>query len=589
MYAGKYFTVGDFKGGYAGNLPATQVGLNQAYSLDNIVLKPEGKGWRTIHGTMKYHLALLVVQDITYTATDLGAAGTEVTIAYVAGGTAGAEVVTVTDSAISIEIEDGVSTATQVKAAYDASAAAVALATAAITGTAGDAQAAAGATALAIAALNSGANVQGIGFLKQADQDKWLAAIVGTKFYTSSEYSGTWTDSTGAYAGITAGAAYRWSLMTFNDALVGFGGLQTSPDAALTWTGTGAVAALSGAPAAYGGFTANNRVFAYRTSADPSTISWSIIGSASDWSGAGSGSATIGSLSDNQTITAAVVISTNYVLVFKENSVHQMVISSAPFPVYSLFDNVGTPGKTSVVNVDGIVYFITSRGEMRSTNGETITEYPPLADDLWNSVQPSQYKNIVGFRESNTDKDWLVWCVSTTGTTNDVAIIWDLQNQCWLRCTTGYAANVAGQDDVSNVYLGSYTGYVYTPDTVGVYYNQASTAPGTITSYWRSGWIVPENIDKITQIRKFSVVYEPKTAGTITLNYGYDGIADGSSTTFAQTAVSTEIYGQKSAILSGRGNTFQYKLSQSSTTVDMEVNSIILSGKTSGQKNQVND
>lgn len=94
--------------------------------------------------------ASLVVQDITYTAVaNLGASGNAITIAYVAGGTAGSEVVTVTGTAISIEIEDGVSTATQVKAKFDAEAAAVALASAAITGTAGNAQVAAVATPLA--------------------------------------------------------------------------------------------------------------------------------------------------------------------------------------------------------------------------------------------------------------------------------------------------------------------------------------------------------------------------------------------------------------------------------------------------------
>lgn len=588
MYRGKYSTLSDFSGGYAGNLPATQVGVNQAYDLDNIVLKPEGKGFRSIHGNVKHHLALKAIQDITYTAVSLGTAGTVVTVAYTAGGTAGAEVVTVVGSAISIKIESGVSTATQVKAAFDASAAAIALASAAITGTAGTAQVAAVAAALAITALNSGANVQGIGFLKQADQDKWLAAIVGAKFYTSSNYSGTWVDSTGAYASITAGAAYKWSLMPFNDALIGFGGLQTNPDAAITWTGAGAVAALANAPAAYGGFTANNRVFAYRTQANPSTIYWCIIGGATDWTGSGSGSSTIGSLSDNQTITAAVVISTNYVLVFKENSVHQMVISSAPFPVYSLFNNVGTPGKNSVVNVDGIVYFITSRGEMRSTNGETITEYPPLIDNLWSTVQPSQYKNIVGFRESNMDKDWLVWCVSTTGTSNNLAIIWDLQNKCWLRCSTGYKMNVGAPDDTGEMYLGDYAGLIYKPDQDSTYANQSESTT-TITAYWRSGWISPESLDKIIQVRKFSVVYEPKTSGDITLAYGYDGIPDSATVAIAQTVASTEVYGQRGTILSGRGNTFQFKVSQSSSTVDTEINSLIIAGKASGQKNQVED
>lgn len=93
--------------------------------------------------------ALLVVQDITYTAVKGGSQGNSITIEYADTATAGSETVTVNGDAILIGIESGVSTATQVKAAYDLSAAALLLATSAITGTAGNSQVTAAATALA--------------------------------------------------------------------------------------------------------------------------------------------------------------------------------------------------------------------------------------------------------------------------------------------------------------------------------------------------------------------------------------------------------------------------------------------------------
>lgn len=94
--------------------------------------------------------ASLIVQDLTYTAVaDLGSGGNSITIAYVAGGTAGTEVVTVTGNAISVSIEDGVSTATQIRTKINASAAAVALVSCAISGTGSTVQVAATATALA--------------------------------------------------------------------------------------------------------------------------------------------------------------------------------------------------------------------------------------------------------------------------------------------------------------------------------------------------------------------------------------------------------------------------------------------------------
>jgi hypothetical protein len=93
--------------------------------------------------------ASLVVQDLTYTADLRGTAGNAITIAYTAGGTAGAEVVTVVGSAISVSIQTGVSTATQVKTAVDASAPASALISVAVTGTGSNAQVTAAATPLA--------------------------------------------------------------------------------------------------------------------------------------------------------------------------------------------------------------------------------------------------------------------------------------------------------------------------------------------------------------------------------------------------------------------------------------------------------
>jgi hypothetical protein len=96
--------------------------------------------------------AALVNNGITWTAVTMGTAGNSITVALVAGGTAGAEVVTVSGNAISVSIESGVSTRTQVLTAVQASAAASALVGISVSsgGTA--------ATPLAATALASGAN-----------------------------------------------------------------------------------------------------------------------------------------------------------------------------------------------------------------------------------------------------------------------------------------------------------------------------------------------------------------------------------------------------------------------------------------------
>jgi hypothetical protein len=431
--------------------------------------------------------------------------------------------------------------------------------------------------------MNSGANVQGISYLLQADQDLWLVTVCGSKFFTSSNISGTMTDSTGSYSGITAGASNKWDLFTFQDSIVGFGGPVTTPDAPITWTGSGNVAALGGtSPSAYGGFTANNRVFAFRTSANPSTIYWSIIGLATDWTGSGSGSAVVGSFSDNQRVTAACVISTNYVLVFKENSTYQMVISSAPFPIYSLFDNVGCVGKNAVVNIDGEVFFISPRKKMYSTNGEVFKEYPKSADDLWATVDSSTLANTEGFRQKGTDYDWIVWLVSISG--NKRAIIWDLENKCWLRCTTGYNVNTTGIDNQQRIYMGGTDGFIYLPAQAATYADASESSPGTIAAFWRSGWINPANSEEGVQIGKITANYRTKASGSITVNYGFDFIADSKSFTLSQTATSSEVLTSRSSVLTGRGNYFQFKVGISSSTIDMGLSSLTMYGKVYGQK-----
>lgn len=475
----------DFRGGYCGNLPISNLQPNQASDLDNIVIKPNGQGFRSRLG------------NALYVATT----------------------------------------------------------------------------------FNSGANFQGIGYLLTSAQSTFLGAVVGNKFYdvvNNSDKTGTLT--------ITGGADNQWDIFSFNDKMVAFGGPNTSPDAPFEWSGTGDATALTGTPpSAYGGFTTNNRVFAFRTAANPSTIYWSIIANENDWTGAGSGNATIGSLSDSQRVTAATILSTNYVIIFKDTSCYQMVTSSAPFPVYSLFDSVGCPGKGAVVAINGTAYWINQYGRMVSTDGENLQEYPPNADDRWNAVQTSRYPYIKGFRQKGADYDWIVWMVSTTGSTNNVAIIWDLLNKCWLQCTTGYNFNVVASDNGKVNYLGGYNGHIYVLDQPATY-TDASNGSAAIASYWRSGWINPSVNNEIVQVNKAIATYSTKASGSITMNYGFDFNLDSASVTFSQVATGSELYTSRLNVLTGRGNFFNFKIGLSSSSIDMSLQTLTLRGKVYGQK-----
>jgi hypothetical protein len=149
--------------------------------------------------------------------------------------------------------------------------------------------------------------------------------------------------------------------------------------------------------------------------------------------------------------------------------------------------------------------------------------------------------------------------------------------------------NVSGKDDKGNVFMGGYDGFIYKPNQASTYADASESAPGTITSYWQSGWLNPKTMNEIIQVRKATLVARPKASGSITFSYGFDGISASASPTLSQVATSTEVYVQRSTMLTGRGNTFQFKAQLASSTIDMEIHKILLNGKVYGQKGQDND
>lgn len=61
----------------------------------------------------------VTIQDLNYQAVNVGADANNITIEYVGGGTAGSEVISLNGTEVTIQIEDGVSTAQQIKTAVE--------------------------------------------------------------------------------------------------------------------------------------------------------------------------------------------------------------------------------------------------------------------------------------------------------------------------------------------------------------------------------------------------------------------------------------------------------------------------------------
>lgn len=518
MYLGKEIRFNDFSGGLVTNRPITELELNEFSDLDNVVVFPKGRGFRSRFG------------DTEFNST----------------------------------------------------------------------------------AMASNAPVHGIGYYKQADQDEWLMAVAGTALFKS-EFDGTMDTITGAIS-ITAGQDNIWTFVTFNDVVMGFGGSATSPDAPFVWNGTGNAAALGGSPpSAYGAFQANNRVFAFRTATDRSRIYWSVLGNQADWTGTGSGNADVWE-ADNDQLTAAAVLNTNTVLLFKENSIHQMQIGnlvSGAFPIFPLFKGVGCAGKHAVVSVDGLVYFITPQGKMKVTDGSRIVDerdLPSLSniDNLWDGLNQSRFQYVQGIYRTGTDYDHIIWLVSygTAQTTNNRVFIWDLLNKCWLQNTTGFDANVATTTQSGDLYMGHYTGKVYKKDASTTTYTDASESGGVVDAYLTSGWIHNGKFEPIKQPRNMNFSFATFAAGDIRLSYGFDFSGFLQNLVINQESNGTTLFNSgdlfdngevfsglgfnmKAVRIVGRGNFFQYKLRTPQQSYPFRIHGFTMSGKEYGQKDIV--
>ena len=368
------------------------------------------------------------------------------------------------------------------------------------------------------AMVSSSTAISGMGYMKFNSGTEFLNAVAGTKFFTSSGLTGTMTDKTGALT-ITSGQDNIWIPVSFNDLQIWFGG---APDVPFTHDGTASnAAALAGSPpSAATVFSANNRIFALSTVANPSRIFWPILGSPSDWTGTGSGNADV-SKNDGENLLFGVPIGNNYAVLFKNTSTHRMLLDSSPFPIVQIQKGTGAAGRYAWAVVDGEIFFITPTRRMRSTrDGATFTDYPVDIDNFWDTVVASRIPFIQGIYYDILKQ--IHWYVTTTGTTNNRCIIWDIKRKCWLRHTSGFKVNVACLMQNRRLFCGHYDGKIYEKNVASIYTDASETSPGAIDAYWQTGWLTDKGLSDIVHPRWIESVIQGQTAGTFDTSYGFD-------------------------------------------------------------------
>jgi hypothetical protein len=368
-------------------------------------------------------------------------------------------------------------------------------------------------------AMNGGASVHGLGYHRQSDGDDFLLAICGDKIYKSDSLDGTMDDITGAVT-ITTGNNNIWTHSVLNDKSLFVGGDKTT-DVPIKWDGSGDAEVLGGTPpVGTFGLAANNRFFIGNTVANPSRINWCIFGDPEDWTGVGSGSQDV-SRNDGDTLVGACQIGVNHMLLFKQNSIHDLVITSAPFPLYPLFKNVGAVSPRGIVEVDGMVYFITPEPEMKATDGSKIYSFPDIIDDVFSGLNTARLKYLHGTYYKSLGQIW--WVVSDgSSATHDLCIVWDIARQAWLKHTTGFKMNCSCIAQDRRPFMAAYDGKIYEMDKTSTNNDASETSPGTISCIWRSGW---QDLNTLINAKTFPYVdtsYTTQTSGTFNFSYGFD-------------------------------------------------------------------
>ncbi len=531
---------GDFSGGYAGAKGITTLNANEAQNVENIVLLPGGKAFKSRYGTQQ-------VSPVGGSSQNLWS--------YVTSIFVDREKVPGFDS-----------TDRPMYALLTAKA----------------------------AAKSGGFDVVNALLWKLDGSSSPALTSGGQMFYTGDTVTKDFRYSIFAFQGKHIITTKRGGTISGGDAL---------PVKTDSLSGATLTKLSSSAPVGEVGISWNNVCWIGNTTADPSKLYYSIINDCTDWTSSGSGFVNPDPSSADELVALAPV-SSNIMLYFKQKKIFQVVGRADPFAVYPLFDGVGCTGPDALVVADGLVYFITPQAQMRITDGTKVyteRDIPKLADadDLWQRIPVDRRTFIRGARHKGKGFDHIVWLVTLdSGSTNNCAIVWDLINKCWLKMLRGYNGNCISASAEGRTFIGSYdscrifelgvSGYYFDDTTSTAIFNGSGRliAPtdSTATSWkWRSDdWhLTSQNIIQANKILINTVV---SATATLSLTYRYDGLADSSVLTKSLVPTSTALRIDTFRPL-GRGTTFGIELSGSTGAV-YQINRVSIIGKAQGTKDE---
>lgn len=279
-------------------------------------------------------------------------------------------------------------------------------------------------------------------------------------------------------------------------------------------------------------------------------------------------------MSDGEALQCGIVNGPDTAILFKNSSTHFMVLTRAPFPIYQLQKGTGIAGRNAWAKANGVIYFVTpGRRMLSTTDGVNFQDYPDSINDIWDSINVTRIPYIQGFYYQALE--WIIFVVSTgASTTNNYAIIWDLKRKCFLRCTTGYKANVFCLVQNRRLFAGHYNGKIYEKDKAATSSDDSETSPGAIDAYWRTPFKNLGGLDTTIHPIYITISALNETSTTLEISYGFDFTSSQKTQTSSLQAVGSQwdvdlwddaVWGGQNAVaprmfVYGRGNLFSFKM-----------------------------
>lgn len=220
-----------------------------------------------------------------------------------------------------------------------------------------------------------------------------------------------------------------------------------------------------------------------------------------------------------------------------------------------------------------------------------------LAKDLWDGVSTSRLYLTLGFRHQGRDFDWIVWMTSSSGSsTHDIAIIWDRINECWLRCSTGFNGNAVTTYPSIGSYIAGYSNArIYKLNASATYQDDSystplfdgsnrqlvGTNPQAVTWYWRSDDFNVNSLENIVSIRDVKISTSLSATGSLDFAYSFNGLA--LSSTISKSLVPTSANFVTTVYRPlGRGSSFGVKIF-GDDAISYQVNSYSMIGSQSSR------